>query len=172
VDEPGDFGEKAGETPPINEVAVHVVRAGGLDSVPGYRVYPADMRSSQVADQAGVNIQTLRYYERRGLLPEPERSSSGYRFYSTQAVRTVRFVKRAQQLGFSLEEIETLLDLAAGGPQSCDAATALATEKIAQLEQKIADLTAMRDSLGQLIATCRRSPSRRICPLLEAIEDN
>jgi Hg(II)-responsive transcriptional regulator len=130
------------------------------------------MRSSQVADQAGVNVQTLRYYERRGLLPEPERSRSGYRSYNTQAVRTVRFVKRAQSLGFTLEEIESLLQLAAGGPDSCAAANALATEKIAQLEHKIADLTAMRDSLGQLVATCRRSPSRRLCPLIEAIEDS
>jgi Hg(II)-responsive transcriptional regulator len=130
------------------------------------------MRSSQVATQAGVNVQTLRYYERRGLLPEPERSESGYRSYGTQAVRTVRFVKRAQTLGFALEEIESLLELAAGGPESCDAAKALATEKLAHLEQKIADLTAMHDSLRQLVATCRRSPSRRLCPLLEAIEDS
>lgn len=130
------------------------------------------MRSSQVATQAGVNTQTLRYYERRGLLPEPERSDSGYRAYDTQAVRTVRFVKRAQRLGFSLEEVESLLNLAAGGPRSCDAAKSLANEKIAQLEQKVADLTAMRDSLRQLVATCSRSPSRRLCPLLEAIEDH
>jgi Hg(II)-responsive transcriptional regulator len=129
------------------------------------------MRSSQVADQAGVNVQTLRYYERRGLLPEPERSGAGYRSYDTQAVRTVRFVKRAQSLGFSLEEIDALLHLAAGGPDSCDAAKELATEKIEELERKIADLTAMRDSLGHLVATCQRSRSRRLCPLLEAIED-
>jgi Hg(II)-responsive transcriptional regulator len=130
------------------------------------------MRSSQVADQAGVNVQTLRYYERRGLLPEPERSNSGYRSYGTDAVRTVRFVKRAQQLGFSLDEIDSLLHLAAGGPRSCDAAKDLAIDKIGQLERKIADLVAMRDSLRQLVATCRRSPSRRLCPLLEVMEEN
>lgn len=128
------------------------------------------MRSSQVADQAGVNVQTLRYYERRGLLPEPGRSVSGYRSYDAQAVRTVRFVKRAQQLGFALEEIGSLLHLAAGGPDNCTAAKSLATEKLAQLEQKIARLDAMRDSLRQLVATCDRAPSRRICPLLDAIE--
>jgi Hg(II)-responsive transcriptional regulator len=130
------------------------------------------MRTSQVATEAGVNIQTLRYYERRGLLPEPERSDSGYRSYDTQTVRTVRFIKSAQQLGFSLEEIDSLLALAAGGPRNCDAAKALATDKIGDLEAKIARLSVMRDSLRQLVATCDRSPSKRDCPLLETIEDD
>jgi Hg(II)-responsive transcriptional regulator len=127
------------------------------------------MRSSQAAAQAGVNVQTLRYYERCGLLPEPARLDSGYRSYGIEAVRTVRFVKRAQQLGFSLEEIGSLLDLAAGGPDSCDAARSIATEKLAQLERKITDLCAMRDSLRQLAATCDRDRGRRVCPLLDAI---
>jgi Hg(II)-responsive transcriptional regulator len=128
------------------------------------------MRSSQLAAEAGVNVQTLRYYERRGLLAEPQRSESGYRSYGTDAVRTVRFVKSAQQLGFSLEEIDSLLDLAAGGPGNCDTAKHLATEKIAQLEQKIARLTVMRDSLCRLISTCERSRSQRECPLLDGLE--
>jgi Hg(II)-responsive transcriptional regulator len=129
------------------------------------------MRASQVAARAGVNVQTLRYYERRGLLPEPARLRSGYRSYDPGAVRTVRFVKRAQGLGFSLEEVNALLDLAAGGPDSCDVAKVMAGEKLAQLEQKIADLSAMRESLRQLVATCDRSRSKRVCPLLEAIGD-
>jgi Hg(II)-responsive transcriptional regulator len=129
------------------------------------------MRSSQVAARAGVNVQTLRYYERRGLLPEPARLGSGYRSYDPGAVQTVRFVKRAQQLGFSLQEIEALLDLAAGGPESCDAVRAMAGEKLVQLERKIADLGAMRESLRQLVATCDRSRDKRVCPLLEAIGD-
>lgn len=130
------------------------------------------MRSSQVASEAGVNVQTLRYYERRGLLTAPERSDSGYRAYEPKAVRTVLFVKRAQHLGFSLEEITTLLDLAAGGPESCDAAKALAAEKLAELEDKIAHLVAMRDSLRQLAATCDRARDRRLCPLLDAIDND
>ena len=125
------------------------------------------MLSSQLAAEAGVNVQTLRYYERRGLLPEPDRLDSGYRSYGTDAVRTV--VNTAQQLGFSLEEIDSLLDLAAGGPDDCDAAKTLATEKLAQLEHKIASLTVMRDSLRQLVATCSRSRGKRVCPLLDAI---
>jgi DNA-binding transcriptional MerR regulator len=75
----------------------------------GYRVHAGEVRTGEVATQAPVNIQTLRYYERRGLLPEPQRTSSGYRAYSPDAVRVVRFVKRAQQLGFALDDIEDLL---------------------------------------------------------------
>ncbi len=142
---------------------------GFLDSVLGYRVYGEDMRSAQVAAAAGVNLQTLRYYERRGLLPEPERLPSGYRAYSPDAVRTVRFVKTAQGLGFTLEEVDSLLDLAAGGPAKCEVAQAVASEKVAELDRKIAHLTAMRDSLLQLLATCELPRSRRDCPLLEGI---
>jgi MerR family mercuric resistance operon transcriptional regulator len=130
------------------------------------------MRSAEMATEAGVNIQTLRYYERRGLLEPPSRLPSGYRDYRPETVRTVRFVKRAQQLGFSLEEIETLLDLAAGGPASCDAAKALAAEKISALDERIATLAAMRDSLLRLITTCERPPHRRECPLLTAFADD
>ena len=130
------------------------------------------MRSAELAAAANVNIQTLRYYERRGLLPEPGRLASGYRDYGPDSVRTVRFIKRAQQLGFSLEEIAQLLDLADGGPENCDATRALATEKLAELEAKIASLSAMRDALLQLVATCERPRSTRQCPILTAIRDD
>ena len=129
------------------------------------------MRSAEVATEAGVNVQTLRYYERRGLLAAPARLPSGYRNYRPETVRIVRFVKQAQQLGFSLEEIETLLGLAAGGPASCEAAEALASEKIAALDERIATLAAMRESLRRLVTTCERPPHRRECPLLTAFAD-
>jgi DNA-binding transcriptional MerR regulator len=86
-------------------------------------------------------------------------------------LRTVRFVKRAQQLGFSLEEIDSLLGLARGGPQSCNAASSLAAEKIAQFDGKIAHLVAMRQALLQLVASCERPRQRRECPLLDAFGD-
>ena len=129
------------------------------------------MRTGEVAAKAGVNVQTLRYYERRGLLPEPSRQESGYRDYEPVAVRTVRFIKRAQELGFALGEAETLLALAAGGPENCDAARALAEDKVAELDRRIADLRAMRDSLQRLAATCARPRDDRECPLVQAIED-
>src|SRR6266704_411155 len=96
------------------------------------------VRTGQVARQSGVNIQTLRYYERRGLLQPPARRPSGYREYTSHAVEIVRFVKRAQELGFNLDEVESLLDLAAGGPASCDNARGLATQKLVELDAKIA----------------------------------
>lgn len=128
------------------------------------------MRTMQVAQRAGVNAQTLRYYERRGLLPNPPRTAGGYRTYGQEAVRIVRFVKRAQELGFSLAEIEILLDLADGGPQSCDAARQLAENKVADLDTRIATLNAMRESLTRLIVSCARPQGDRDCPLLDSVE--
>jgi Hg(II)-responsive transcriptional regulator len=128
------------------------------------------MRTGEVAAEAGVNVQTLRYYERRGLLPEPARRDSGYRIYGPDAVRRVRFIKRAQELGFALSEAETLLELASGGPESCDAARGLAEEKICELDRRIADLQAMRDSLRRLAETCANPRHERECPLVHAID--
>ena len=142
-----------------------------LDPVARYRVYHQGMRSSEAAAAAGVNTQTLRYYERRGLLPEPARLESGYRAYGADAVRIVHFIKRAQQLGFTLEEIESLLELADGGPDNCDAAKQMAQEKLGQLQGKIASLSAMRESLQQLVETCVLPRARRECPLLDVTEN-
>lgn len=127
------------------------------------------MRTREVADQAGVNPQTLRYYERRGLLPEPPRRASGYRDYDEGAVRLVRFAKRAQELGFSLDEVEALLELAGGGPESCDAARGLAQRRLAELDQRLADLHAIRDSLQRLVVTCELPRAERECPLVQTI---
>lgn len=123
-----------------------------------------------MAAQAAVGVETLRYYERRGLLAEPNRSVSGYRSWPPEAVRVVRFVKRAQEVGFTLADIEELLHLAEGGPESCDAVRETAQQRLADLEHRIADLTAMRDALARLAATCDRSPQERECPLLQSLE--
>ena len=128
------------------------------------------MRTSEVAAQAQVNTQTLRYYERRGLLPEPERTPSGYRAYTPDAVRVVRFVKRAQQLGFTLDDIEDLLHLADGGPASCEDARTMARTRIADLQQRINELAGMRDALTQLVDTCDQPRAERECPILRDIE--
>jgi Hg(II)-responsive transcriptional regulator len=130
------------------------------------------MRIGEVASRAGVHVETLRYYERRGLLQEPERRPSGYRSYEENSVRVVRFIKRAQELGFTLADIEDLLRLAdAGGRESCREVRALASAKIEDMDRRIAALRAMRASLVALVETCppRGRPSE--CPLLEAIEE-
>ncbi len=146
-------------------------KIASLTRYPGTGSTVYGMRTGEVADQAGVNPQTLRYYERRGLLPEPPRRESGYRMYGHDAVRIVRFVKRAQELGFSLDEVESLLELAEGGPDCCDAAQRLAQQRMAELDRRIADLRAMRDSLARLVATCAMPRAERECPLVQSIED-
>ncbi len=129
------------------------------------------MRTSELAGRAGVNAETLRYYERRGLLESPPRTPGGYRDYPVAAVELLRFIKRAQELGFSFDEVEELVHLDRGGPQSCDSARAVALARKADLEQRIADLQRMSDSLGDLIATCDLPQSDRSCALLDAIDE-
>ena len=148
----------------------HVRPGGFLTRYSGTGFTVMDMRTGEVADQANVNLQTLRYYERRGLLPEPPRRESGYRAYGPEAVRIVRFIKRAQELGFTLDEVESLLELADGGPESCVAARELALHRMAELERRIADLNAMHRSLRRLVATCARPRAERECPLLRSIQ--
>ena len=129
------------------------------------------MRTSEVAAQAQVNTQTLRYYERRGLLPAPARTRSGYRAYTPDAVRVVRFVKRAQQLGFTLDDIEDLLHLAQGGPASCDEPQTMARTRIDDLQERIDELASMRDALARgLVDTCEQHRAERECPNLRTIE--
>ncbi len=136
----------------------------GLDSVGTYGVHDGVMRTSELAGRAGVNGETLRYYERRGLLDEPPRTSGGYRDYPDAAVELLRFIKRAQELGFGLDEVEELLHLDSGGPEGCDTARALAEARKADLEARIADLQRMRDSLAELVATCDLPRADRSCP--------
>jgi MerR family mercuric resistance operon transcriptional regulator len=123
-----------------------------------------------LAARAAVNPETLRYYERRGLLAVPARSPSGYRAYPEEAVRRVRFIRRAQDIGFSLAEVGTLLDLAAGGPDCCDRVRALAEDKIADLRRRIAELQALHDGLTRLVATCERPRTERECPILQDLD--
>lgn len=126
------------------------------------------LRSGQLASAAGVNVQTLRYYERRGLLPDPQRSLGGHREYGQDALRALRTIKAVQQLGFTLDEIAQLLDLGAHrGPRP--GLRAAARAKLAEVDAKIADLAAIRSTLLDVLAagctdltTCSCLPS---CPI-------
>jgi len=128
------------------------------------------VRTSELAERAGVNPQTLRYYERRGLLTPPGRSSSGYREYPADALVRLRFIKRAQALGFSLDDAEELLHLAAGGPAACDAARDLAATRLADIQTRLADLVRMRDSLTELVARCDLPRADRGCTLVHTLQ--
>ena len=125
---------------------------------------------TETAREAGVNTQTLRYYERRGLLPEPPRRGSGYREYSDDAVRVVRFIKRAQELGFSLDEIEELMRLRGVRRGDRHRVRALAERKIADVDQKIAHLQSIRGALDRLVQSCRRG-SAADCPIIDALNE-
>lgn len=129
------------------------------------------MRIGEAAAEAGVNIQTLRYYERRGLLREPKRQPSGYRVYTNDTVRVVRFIKRAQELGFTLDDVEDLLRLTVDRAR-CEHIQTIATNKLQELEQKIEALTAMKGALVQLLGQCRRRKRRVSCPLLDALANS
>jgi Hg(II)-responsive transcriptional regulator len=127
------------------------------------------MQTGEVAARAGVNIQTLRYYERRGLLGRPPRTASGYRRYSEDAVRIVRFVKRAQELGFTLDEAEQLLRLRRVSPARQSSVRSLAAAKVADIESKMRQLAAMRAALQQMLSACCGDGALE-CPILEALE--
>jgi MerR family mercuric resistance operon transcriptional regulator len=121
-----------------------------------------------VAKLSEVNVETIRYYQRRGLLPIPELPTGSVRRYSEDVVRRTRFIKRAQQLGFSLEEIIDLLQLNDG--QHCAAARDIAEMKLSQLERKMADLKVMHDSLAGLINACSQSLTDTGCPIINACQ--
>ena len=129
------------------------------------------LRIGEVASAAGVNIQTLRYYERRGILAAPERSAAGHREYPADAVRRVRFIKRAQDLGFSLLEIAELLRLRDDQSASCRDVRSAARAKMMDVDRKLGSLRAMRRALGVLERSCVSDGAARRCPILEALDD-
>ena len=121
----------------------------------------------QVAVAANVNVETIRYYQRRGLLTEPHKPLGGHRRYSSQEVSRLRFIKRAQVLGFTLEEIENLLRL--DGANSCSDTRDVAMRKLALIDAKMADLTAMREALTGLVRQCSIGDRQGICPIIDAL---
>lgn len=125
----------------------------------------------EVAARAGVNAQTLRYYERIGLLKKPARHASGYRHYPPDAVRLIRFVKRAQELGFTLGEIEELLRLREDQRSSCAKVRRAALAKIDDIEGRLQSLQAMKRALTVLVRSCATETSVRECPILEALDE-
>jgi DNA-binding transcriptional MerR regulator len=128
------------------------------------------MRIGQLAAQTGVTVQTIRFYERRGLLKKTARLASGYRSYSTDAVRRIRFIKRSQELGYTLNEIAGLLDLSQRRPHNTAKVRAIVETKIGDIEAKIRDLQHMRDELATLGRACGCGEAQPVCRVLEHLE--
>jgi len=124
-----------------------------------------------VAQRASVGIETLRYYEKQGLIPRPPRgTSNNYRLYPPETVPRVRFVKRAQELGFSLKEIKELLALRASPKARCADVRERSKTKISEIDEKIRSLRAMRKALLSLVAECRGKEPVRACPILDSLD--
>lgn len=121
-----------------------------------------------IAQAAGVNVETVRYYQRRGLVSLPPKRTRGFRYYPTETASRVRFIKRAQALGMSLKEVQRLLKLDAKG--ACKENRSLAVAKLALLEKKLLELTRLRDVLRGLVDACDQ-PHGASCPIIEQLED-
>ncbi len=130
------------------------------------------MTRSEVAEKAGVNPETLRYYERKELIPKPRRSDGGFRLYDDSYVDRLRFIQRAQDLGFTLAEIKDLLELRVDDEATCRDVKNRATAKLEDVEDKIRDLQRIRDALTRLAEACEGGGGPTSdCPILDAMAD-
>jgi MerR family mercuric resistance operon transcriptional regulator len=121
----------------------------------------------RLASAADVNVETIRYYQRRRLLEKPSRPEGGFRLYSPDAVRRVRFIKRAQALGFTLDEVGRLLLLE--DTRECRKARDIAADKLKKINEKLADLSAIRNVLAKLIKKCDSGYKPGVCPIINAL---
>ena len=123
----------------------------------------------RLAGAAGVGVETVRFYQRCGLLTEPERPASGYREYSPADVQRIRFIKRAQTLGFNLDDIAGLLKL--DGPQTCSLTHDLALNKLHLVEEKISGLKSIHRALKQMVRQCELDHETGTCPIIQALTE-
>lgn len=126
------------------------------------------MTIGRLAEAVGVNVETIRYYQRRGLIAEPNKPPGGHRRYSQKVVEQIGFIRRAQQLGFSLDDAKRLLELA--DAPGCKEARVIAEKKYELVEVQIARLEKMRSELHGLIEECRANRNRKGCALLEELK--
>ena len=132
----------------------------------------SEVTIGRLAKAVGVNIQTVRYYERRRLLVPTARMPSGYRLYGDEAVRRLCFIKNAQALGFTLQEIAELLNLRVNSAARCGDVQRRAQAKLAQVEAKVHDLEALARALKDLLRVCRAGQPTERCPILKCLEEN
>lgn len=129
------------------------------------------LRIGEASARAGVNIQTLRYYERRGLIKAPERGSSGYREYTAETVQLVKMIKRAQKFGFSLNEIKSLLDLCENDSSNCDGLHDVMSNKIADTKEQLAALNEIQQALKSLLDSCSAKGPLEKCPIMKRLNE-
>ncbi|WP_448098210.1 heavy metal-responsive transcriptional regulator [Luteibacter yeojuensis] len=125
----------------------------------------------RIAQSAGVAIDTIRFYEREGLLPEPRRRPSGYREYDQSAVSRLRFIRRAKDLGFTLEEIRELLALSADRHGGVEGVRERAAARLHAIDERIAELQRVRDGLAELVEACPGHGAPEDCPILKALAE-
>ena len=126
----------------------------------------------QTARSAGVGVETVRFYERRGLIEPPPRTESGYRQYPEDVVVRLGFIRRAKELGFTLNEIKELLSLRLEPASACEDVRRQADLKIASIEEKIHDLQGMKTALAELVDACQGQGTTSECPILDALDQN
>ncbi len=124
----------------------------------------------QIAAQTGASVETLRYYEKFGLLETPGRTSSNYRLYSTEAIRVVKFIRRAQDLGFPLKDIKQLLYLSNSPTAKNDDVKGLSLALLVDIDNRIASLLKMRDALSELVSRCSGEHPVQHCPIIHALD--
>lgn len=127
------------------------------------------MNIGEAAKQSGISAKMIRYYEETGLLPKAKRTASGYRHYNAQDIHTLRFIRQSRNLGFSMEKIKQLLGLWQNKRRKSSAVKAIAESHIAELDELLASLGSIRDTLAHLAAHCH-GDSRPDCPILEGLE--
>ncbi|MDR4493152.1 MAG: MerR family DNA-binding protein [Nitrospirales bacterium] len=125
------------------------------------------MKIGEIAKQAQVGIETIRFYERKGLLGQPPRTPGGYRVYPREAIAQIRFIKRAKELGFSLSEIADLLSLATNPTATCADVKHRAMDKLSAIRERMTDLQRMKRALGRLVASCNGRGPIDHCPIIE-----
>lgn len=132
----------------------------------------SNMTIGQLAKHTDVGIETIRFYERKGLIKDPPRRESGYRQYPPEVVKRILFIKRAKELGFSLKEIADLLSLRVNPNSTCANVKKRAEDKLDLVEEKIHELRRIKKALTQLVKTCRGKGPTSECPILEALDSS
>ena len=129
------------------------------------------MKIGQLSEQTECNIETIRYYERIDLLPEPSRSENGYRIYNEDHLKRLVFIRRSRQLGFTIEEIRSLLDLVDGGDYTCSEIKAITLEHVESIRKKIADLNKLEKTLTHIASLCAGDATTE-CPIIDILFDS